>query len=60
MQAQKLKSPNDMDGARHARIAKKSETDITTLFVAAGLSLAAAQDLAEALPSVFPPARPGS
>jgi len=58
--ANKLKNPNELDGAHLANTAKDSRIDIITQFVAAGISLAAAQDLADALPSLFPVARPGS
>lgn len=60
VQAQKLKNPNDIDGAHLANTAKDSRIDIITQFVAAGISLAAAQDLADALPSLYPGARRGS
>ena len=58
--ANKLKNPNKLDGAHLADIAKDDKNDIITFFIACGISGAAARDLALALPSLFPGARPGS
>ena len=60
VQAQKLKNPNDIDGPHLADIAMRSQSDVIMQFVAAGIGLAAAGDLAKALPSLYPQARRGS
>jgi len=58
--ANKLKNPNKLDGAHLADIAKDDKNDIMIFFSnVCGVSGAAARDLALALPSLFPGARPG-
>lgn len=57
--ANRLKT-NELDGAHLAALAKDTKNDIITFLIACGLSGAAARDIALALPSLFPGARPGS